>query len=228
MTIVIADPKNIQRVDFSVDLLRAILWEYNNAVNLQTILAEKQAWYEANQTGFWNDWVKNVFDLRTANEFGLKVWSIILNLPLFVSNPPDDITKKPTIGFNASIFKNFNRGNFSTLTGGTVNLPLESKRLALRLRAFQLFCSATVPETNRFLAYIFKDVGPAFLVDNHDMTQSYVFLFQIDANLSYILNNFDLLPRAAGVENIYRRVARDDMFGFDNAVFKNFNRGNFP
>lgn len=224
---VIANPKNIQAFDFSVDLLKTILWQYNNAENLQKIVAEKQAWYDANQTEFWGDWLVDVFDLRTANEFGLSVWSIILGLPLFVNTTPDDLTTKPTFGFDSSFFKNFDRGNFSTTTGDTNNLPLETKRLALQLRAFQLSASGTVPETNRFLAYIFGPLGKAFVVDNHDMTQTYVFTFQIDANLNYLLSNFDLLPRPAGVKNIYKRLDRADIFGFDSSFFANFNNGNF-
>jgi len=218
---------SIQAFDFSVNLLQAILWQYNDAENLQSLISQKQDWYDENQTAFWDDWVADVFNLETANEFGLSVWSIILNLPLFVNTTPDNLLTKPTIGFNASFFKNFNRGNFSSNTGQTNDLPLESKRLALRLRAFQLSCSGTVPETNRFLAYIFADYGPCFVVDNHDMTQTYVFTFPIDANLNYILTNFDLLPRPAGVKNIYKRLNRADIIGFDASFFANFNRGNF-
>ena len=78
---------DIQSFDFSVNLLQALLWEYNEASNLQSILTQKQAWYNTNQSNFWNNWIVNVFDMRTANEFGLTVWSIILDLPLFYSQP---------------------------------------------------------------------------------------------------------------------------------------------
>jgi len=218
----------IQDIDFSVNLLRAILWQYNEAKNLQAILQDEQAWYDANQQGFWEDWVKNVFDMRTANEFGLKVWSIILQIPLFVTSTPDDLTTKPTIGFDNSFFMNFDRGNFSTMTGGTNSLSLETKRLALRLRYFQLTTSGTVPEINRFLKYIFGSLGPVFLVDNHDMSQRYVFLFQLSSDLQYLFNNFDILPRPAAVTSTYERLDRPAMLGFDSSFYTNFDRGNFP
>lgn len=214
----------IEQFDFSVNLLKALLWQYNEAVTLQAILQAKSDWYDANQTQFWQQWIANVFNLETADEFGLRVWSIILNLPLFVASEPDSLTK-PTFGFNDPYFKNFNRGNFSSLTGSTNDLPLETKRLALRLRYFQLCSSGTVPEINRFLAYIFADRGQVYLVDKHNMTQEYHFNFPITSDLQYLFNNFDILPRPTGVSSTYINVTRK-CFGF-SPFGLNFNNGNF-
>src|ERR1700733_14966336 len=74
---------DIQQFDFSVNLLQAILWQYNDAINLQALLEAKDSWYFNNQTQFWNHWFNNVFNLATANDFGLAVWSIILGQPTF-------------------------------------------------------------------------------------------------------------------------------------------------
>lgn len=213
---------DIEFFDFSVNLLKALLWQYNKAGNLQSILESKQSWYNTNQEQFWTDWYNNVFNLRTANEFGLKVWSIILQLPLFVSTPP--LVDGAAWGFGPDDF-NFENGNFVPTNGATVNLPLPTKRLALQLRYFQLCSSGTVPEINRFLAYIFADYGKAYLVDNHNMTQLYNFLFPVTSDLSYLFSNFDILPRPAGVGNAVRD-ATQNCFGFgDNDL--NFNNGNF-
>jgi hypothetical protein len=215
---------DIQMFDFIVDLLAALLWQYNSATRLQSILQQKQDWYSENQTQFWTDWYTNVFNLATANEFGLNVWSIILNLPLFVNSSSDSLSK-PTFGFNAGYFKNFGRGNFSSRTGGTAALSLEIKRIALQLRYFQLCSSGTVPEINRFLAYVFRNYGKAFLLDGHDMTQSYVFEFTLTGDLQYLFENFDLLPRPAGVGSTWSDSTRR-VFGF-GAANLNYNNGNF-
>lgn len=215
---------DIQTFDYSVNLLAALVWQYNNATRLRSILQHKQDWYDANQTQFWEDWYANVFNLATANEFGLNVWSIILDLPLFVNSSSDSLSK-PTFGFNGSYFKNFNRSNFSSRTGGTAALPLEIKRIALQLRYFQLCSSGTVPEINRFLAYVFRDYGKAFLQDHGNMTQTYVFEFTLGGDLQYLFENFDLLPRSAGVGSSYSTTSRK-VFGF-GAANLNFNRGGF-
>lgn len=191
----------IQEFDFSVDLLRALLWQYDKAANLQSLLADKKAWYDVNQTAFWEGWIRDVFDLRTASEFGLIVWSVILDLPLFVNTPPD--LGKPTFGFDGAGHVNFDNGNFTDTSGSSYYLPLETKRLALQLRYFQLTSAGTVPEINRMLKYLFAGRGKAFLNDFGNMAQQYVFAFPVTWDLAYLFNNYDILPRPAGVSSTW-------------------------
>lgn len=193
------NPETIQDFDFSVNLLQALLWQYQNATSLQSLVQQKQDWYSENQEDFWGDWVTNVFNLRTANDFGLSVWSIILSQPTYINNAPSPNTKVAW-GFG-SPHVNFTRGNFSTSTGVTYRLPTEYARIILQLRYFQLVSSGTVPEINRMLKYVFEPFGPAYLVDNHDMTQTYVFGFTLPSDLRLALNDFDVLPRPAGVSS---------------------------
>lgn len=145
----------IQEFDFSVDLLRALLWQYNDAARLEALLRQKQDWYDANQTAFWEDWVRDVFDLRTANDFGLTVWATILDIPLVVASAVDPVDK-PIWGFG-QYRENFNNGNFASLSNS--QLTTDQKRLVLRLRYFQLVTRGTVPEINEFFAYLFGNMG---------------------------------------------------------------------
>ncbi len=48
MTAPIVDNNTIQNFDYSVNLLQALLWQYNEAKNLQGILEAKQTWYDIN------------------------------------------------------------------------------------------------------------------------------------------------------------------------------------
>lgn len=214
---------DIQNFDFSVNLLIAILWQYNNAENLYSIINSKQNWYDENQQDFWENWITNVFNLRTANAFGLAVWSIILDLPLFVAETP---TPPGTLsfGFDAGSGQ-FDQSNFGTQNGETNALPLETKRIALQLRYFQLCSSGTVPEINRFMNYLFANLGPVVLFDNHDMTQQYVFGFPLTWDFQYLFNNFDILPRPAGVKSTFRNTATL-AWGFD-AGSGQFDQSNF-
>lgn len=206
----------IQQLDFSVDLLKAILWQYDGATNLKELLTEKSEWYNLNQSEFWSDWIADVFDLRTANDFGLNVWSIILNQPLFVNRGPDD---KPTWGFG-EFYVNFTRGNFSSGTGSSHVIGTEAARVLLRLRYYQMIGTSTVPAINRMLADVFAAYGPAYLVDNLDMTQLYVFQFPLSSDLIYLFNNFDILPRPAGVKSSYRVTVNESWgFGPDHGPF---------
>ena len=193
------DVTDIQELDFSVNLLQALLWQYTNATNLQGILNAKNTWYVTNQTDFWENWYTDVFNLVTANDFGLSVWSIILGQSLFTSFI--ESTGIPYFGFGSSN-QNFDGSNFASLNGGNNVYSTETSRLLLQLRYFKLVSSGTIPETNRMLAYVFADFGKAFLVDNHNMTQTYYFEFVLSAEISYMLNNTDVLPRPGGVSSV--------------------------
>ena len=155
---------SIQQFDFSVNLLQALLWQYQPAVNLQAILEDENAWIEANQQGFWENWYADVFDLATANDFGLSVWSIILNQPTYINNGPPP-PGQAIFGLGVDN-ENLTNGNFGIQTGYTYQFSTPIARLLLQLRYFQLVSSGTVPETNRMLKYLFGNYGKVVLIDD--------------------------------------------------------------
>lgn len=215
-----------QEFDFSVDILSALLWRHNAACNLISLLESKQAWYDENQTAFWNDWFTNVFNLLTANDFGCAVWSLVLGLPLGIFVPPDYLTK-PVFGFGP-YRNNFTRGNFANQAQNVIPLTLQQKRLVLRLRWAQLVApGASVTWTNQIINYIFTTAGfgKVYVLDGLNMTCTYVFTFVIPSALQIVLSNYDILPRPDGVKVLILTTVRPT-FGF-GSPHQNFNRGNF-
>jgi hypothetical protein len=213
----------IEAFNPNLNLLEVLLWEYNEATGLQSIIEQKQAWYEENQVKFWQDWYTNVFNLETANEFGLSVWARILDVPLTFTTPASDPSK---IGWAfGPLRKNFNNGNFKQADSGTGLLTTEQKRIVLQLRYFQLTTNADLLSVNQFLSYLFlENYGLVYVRDNYDMTISYVFTFYPPSQLQQVLENFDILPRPTGVKaNI--ELALESFFGFENHA--NFDNGNF-
>ena len=202
----------IQDFDFSVDLLRCVLWQYNDAARLQSLLAQKQDWYVQNQTDFWKSWVRDVFDLRTASPFGLTVWGKILKESR--ETPVDGTTADyPAFGFGP-FKRNFKRGNFRRTNAGTVKLSADQYRLLLQLRYFKLISRGTVPEINAFLRRLFGNQGAVYVLDPLDMSFAvYVFTFAPSSWQRFILDDMDTLPRPAGVGVSIRVVSRP-AFGF--------------
>lgn len=166
---------NIQQFDYTVNLLQAILWQYDEATNLLSLINQKQAWYNQYQTEFWDDWQNYVFylanpDLTTNTEtqdlalFGLAVWSIILNVPLYVPLVIESDTK-PIWGFNAydpsypdleNTYWNFfgatgvgGGANFST-AGQVIELSLAEQQFLLMLKYFQLITRDNMMSLNTF------------------------------------------------------------------------------
>lgn len=213
----------IQAFDFSVNLLRAMLWQYNDATRLEALVRQKQEWFDAENQGFWEDWQRDVFDLRTANAFGLSVWAIILDMPLTISSGSDPGEERVVFGY-ALDDENFDNGNFEPW----VELPLtiEQSRLILRLRYFQLVTRGTVPEVNQYLQALFADQGSAYAVDGLNMTARYVFGFPLSTELQQVFSLFDLLPRPAGVFVDYVVIPDATTWGFGR-YHLNFDNGNF-
>lgn len=213
-----------QAFDFSVDLMRALLWQDNKAPKTTSLIEQKQAWYDENQTVFWENWVRDVFDLRTANQFGLAVWAIILGVSLTVILPPSD-PDKPTFGFGP-FRRNFNRGNFSSSTSSTALLTLQQRRILLQLRYLRLTTRCTVPSINQQVNRILGDQGQIRVVDGGHMTITYIFDFVPTSELAFVLQNFDVLPRPAAVKLFIETAATIGKTGF-NVDAQNFDNGNF-
>lgn len=212
---------NEQEFDFSVDLLRELLWQYNNAPALESLITSKQAWYTENQTEFWESWIRDVFDLRTANDFGLSVWAVILGVPLVVTPEPD--ADKFAWGYGPDR-ANYNNGNFAA-NGGSFGLTTEQKRLVLRLRYFQLVTRGAAPEVNAFLATVFGP-GVVYMADTGGMRIAYIFNVAPDAAVELVLTQLDILPRpaAVGVGLVVANPAARWGFG---RYRQNYNNGNF-
>lgn len=229
----------IQQFDYSVDLLQAILWQYSSSTNLLSLINQKQDWYTENQTQFWSDWYNNIFNLKTANSFGLSVWSYILNLPLYLINNPES-SDKPLWGFNRLIstspnvlentYLNFGNSNFST-RGIEIILTPEEQRFLLRLKYFQLCTRGDITDINSFLNYLITTsnigyTGTVYALDGLNMTMTYVFTnINFPPNLLQLIVDLDVLPRPAGV-GIYYVLYTGKTWGF-GIYNENFGNGNF-
>lgn len=209
----------IQEFDFHVDLLRAVLWQYDGAAGLQSLLRSKSDWYEENQEKFWTDWVRDVFNLQTADDFGCSVWGVILGVPLSIGQPGTGA--RPVWGFGVHN-QNFEHGNFGRDSAGVAGLTLEQKRLVLRLRYYQLVSDGSAPFSNMALRDVF---GTGYVLDRLDMTATYVFPTELSSSVRLVLEYYDLLPRPAGVE-INILIDPTAVFGFD-PFYQNFNNGGF-
>lgn len=239
----------IQNFDYSVNLLQAILWQYDQSKNLLSLLNQKQEWYDENQTQFWVDWYNNVFNLQTANRFGLSLWSYILNVPLYVSQAPEP-DNKPLWGFNQitgafpsllNTYLNFGNSNFST-RGKEIMLTLEEQRFLLRLRYFQLTTSGSITDINVFLNYLTStsDIGYSgyiAVLDGLNMSMRYVFsATDFPEELLQTIIDLDIFPRPAGVGLSYY-TNYGNQFGFNEITSGppnilentnlNFENGNF-
>lgn len=189
----------VKEFDYSIDVLRPLQWKENAASNIRALLDNKQAWLDQNHTQFWQDFEADIFDLRTANDFGLAVWSIILDFPTFLNTGATLFTNNWGFG---GFRKNFNNSNFNpSFTGSTEDqaLSTEQLRLALRLWFYRLHMDGSVTQTNAILKELFGHLGPAYVQDNLDMSITFVFDFEMTPDILSVVNNSDVMPIPPGV-----------------------------
>lgn len=197
--------------DYNSDILRPLDWQRNKAPNITSILTFKKNWYASNQYQFWEDWRKGVFDLTTAEPFGLLVWSFILDVPAqaFVLFPGDIF-----FGFGVNRQNYYNvpspapdygsveGGNFIGGNDNTILTSLEA-RWALRMKYYSLISNGSVPMLNRALRGVFGIDGQgrsnAYVEDGLDMTMKYRHRGIWSTAFIEAVTTYDMLPRVAGV-----------------------------
>ena len=208
----------------NIDLTTALDWQRSNAEKLKSFIAAKQLWYQNNHCDFWNDWVVDVFNLATANEFGLSVWAVILDEPVFgfTERSPIDY---PAFGFNDPDDENFFDGSFGVNSDVGYEFTTEQIRSILQLKAYILHMSGSTRDTNAALKRIFGE-SQLVCLDGLDMTLTY--LIQNEDIVSFIreIKSRDLLPRPAAVGVKLVNNANVESWGF-GGEFENFNNGNF-
>lgn len=171
----------------TIDFEKHIFWQYNNAPAINSLTQAKQQWYDLNQTQFWNDWVSNVLNIQTANDYGLAIWGGLLQIP-----------------------------RTYLVNGENITLTTNQYRTVILARLKLLKMRVTVPEINKLLQFLFGQYGKAYVIDNYDMTMTYRFNFNLTDLQLAVLQNVTLLPRPAGVK-IEIITLGDKVFGFNGS-----------
>lgn len=154
-------------IPFNGDISQAMKWMQNNAPKIQSLVQQKKDWYNKFHDVFWSNWERDVFDLRTANAFGIRIWCIILGVPsgeLGLGAIIDGWAYGPNrqnfiySGIDPNLpDPNLKGGNFN---GGSEVTILEEIRKILKLRYVAMTSNGNVKYINYMLRYIFNDDQP--------------------------------------------------------------------
>ena len=160
---------------------------------------------------------EKVFDIETAQGWGLDNWGRILGVPRGVQVATTD-----WFGYYA-----WNNAPWFNDQQATNNFPLtdEAYRKLLMYKAGANIGSADAATINRLLSQIFPTYD--HVVDNGDMSIRAVFSDYLEPVEIGILNTYGALNKGAGVQWVYLSVNPDEVFGFDNSGFQPFDCGVF-
>jgi hypothetical protein len=213
----------IQTFDYSLNLLEVLQWRNSVSEKLIGILQDWNSFYEEWHTEFWEDWYNDVFNLQTANDFGLSVWAIILDFPQINDTIPANY---PAFSFNRA--ENFNHGNFLP-NASTIHLTTEELRIALKLQYYKWVSNCVPSVVNKFLAFVFGSdlvytVDASALPTPDPMVWEYRIGYDMPVSLFDAIVTYKLFVRPTAVRVRYE-FTDTPIFQF-NAPY-NFNHGNF-
>ncbi len=181
---------------FAADFSDVILWQYETATNLKKLISKKQEFYNKSIDKFFNDWYTDVFNIDTANYFGLIVWAIILGCSEYV-----ELTSKigqKAFGFG-EFHKNFYESNFA-LTSYIYSLPTESLRKVLKAQMYNFNSNGSLYDINKVLNVIYPEHNPYVTYDKDTNVLTYHFPIPLSEEDMNIVMFSNMLPAPVGVK----------------------------
>lgn len=163
--------------------------------------------------------VNDNLSISTAKGIGLDLWGNLLHLSRFIPSESGDsyayfnFNDKNFKSNGGLIFYNKNRPNYGELD------DIYYRQLLLIIYQ-SYFLNSSIPTLNQFTLESLADYGSVYVRDTTDMSyQIYIFNNKIPPWLNFMMTNYDILPRPAGVgSKIIERDIRRFGFGADKPV----------
>lgn len=152
-------------------------------------------------TALFDSVYDNIWNIFTAQGYGLDVWGRILQVSRVLQIP--SLVTGPYIGFEEATGSWFGFGQAPFYTGGTLTtnftLTDNAYRTLLLAKAAANICSGSIPAINAILLALFPGRGPCYVVDGENMTMQYVFNFTLSPVELAIVEESGVLPKPVGV-----------------------------
>lgn len=152
-----------------------------------------------------------VFNVETAQGFGLDIWGRIVGVDRVLNVPAD--TPNP--------------GHYP-FTPGTFALDDDQYRTVILVKALANITNCTAEGLNQLLSNLFADRGRCYVLDLGSMTMQFTFEFFLEPFEYVIITQSGVAPRPAGVLANVRQVDPSQTFGFAEGIqFQPFDQGTF-
>lgn len=140
-----------------------------------------------------------VWNIDTAQGFGLDIWGRIVNVPRTLTIPGSSIYfgfdegMPGTLPFDQGIFYD------GTLATQTFVLSDDAYRVLILTKALANISTSSAPSFNNLLKGLFPGRGRCYALDLGDMAMRFVFEFNLQPFEIAILTQSGAIPRPAGV-----------------------------
>ena len=173
---------------------QTLLAQYANSPTLSALVESANEWIDPQ--GRIDSFADRVLDIKTAQGFGLDWWGKIVGVSRVLNVPGN----YEFFGFQNSDDHPFGQEPFyAESAANSFSLTDDAYRRLIMAKAMANISAGTIENINALLQYLFKDVGPAYVLDLLDMRMRYVFEGDLSASDAAIISNSGVLPRPAGV-----------------------------
>lgn len=188
-----------------------ILAQYADSPKLRSII---ETFNTTMDTGtFLDDFYDVIWNIETADTYGLDVWGKIVVVSRLLTVTPSD----KFFGFGEATNSTpviddpqpFDQAPFYTgeQQTSTVSLTNDAYRKLIMLKAMANITDCTIPNMNKMLMYMFGSSGKAYVRNDGGMVMTYVFEFELSTVELAIVQSSGALPSPAGVTvNIEQQV----------------------
>jgi hypothetical protein len=185
------------------DVSAVILRQYSNSpgiVNMANLL-----WQAVSPSEFIDDFYTNIWDVSTANTYGLDIWGKIVNLSRTMEYSDTNLyfgfreaQLEVTTTTDPQPFNTYPFYDPTMSATGRVVLSDDYYRKAIMMKAMMNITDCTVPKMNAMLMYMFSSSGNAWVQHDGPRAMSYRFDFTPNTTDLAIIQNGNILPRPAG------------------------------
>lgn len=183
---------------------------------------------------FTEEFLTTLWDVSTAQGYGLDVWGRIVGVSRFLNVEENPITfgfDEAYVSASASSPKPFNEAPFynGVAATSTVELADDAYRTLIMAKAMSNITDCSIPNINRLLRYLFSGRGDVFVAINGVMSIRYVFSFELTPVEEAIMLNSNAVTKPAGVSVDLMSLDFNNTFGFNEQNLQPFNSGTlFP
>lgn len=179
------------------DYWQTVLSQYANSPIITQLISNMFAYLD--QTQNFDAFYDNIWNIDTAQGYGLDLWGRILNVTRTLQLPGS----QQNFGFEEQSItvQPFNQAPFYTGSPLTTSYQLtdSSFRTLLFAKALANISSGSIPSINQLLLNLFPGRGNCYVTDGLNMTMTYTFAFALTTVEAAIITQSGVLPRSTGV-----------------------------
>lgn len=203
---------------------RTIISQYANSPTLVQLINNMDEYI--NPDADFDAFYSFVWNVETAQGFGLDIWGRIVDIGRMLTVPGD----VSYLGYEEAIsWQPFNQAPFfaGEQATQTYRLADDAYRRLILVKALANISDCTSPSLNRLLSNLFEGRGRCYVSDAGNMEFRYMFEFALEPFEIAILTQSGAIPKPAAVLANVLQVDRSTTFGFHEGLMQPFGSGVF-